>query len=318
VVLPFENLGDPENEYFAAGISEEITSRLAAIKDLRVISRKSALQYAGTGKSIQQIGRELGVGYVLEGTVRWARELEGEGRVRITPQLIHVADDTQLWSETYDEVIDDIFRVQSEIAARVMDQTGVVLLENQRQALDFKPTENLDAYQAHVRGLEYFRSPDETGETYELQIDMFQRAIDLDPGFALAHAALARAHAGCFHFGFDRTASRQALARAAMDRALELAPSQPEVQMILGIYYYWCHKDYDSALEAFAVAREGMPSSAELTDTSAISVAARDAGRNPRRTWKRRSLSIQWIPGSPRKSASPTTTCANTRRPNST
>ena len=266
VVLPFENLGDPENEYFAAGISEEITGRLAAVKGLAVISRKSALQYAGTGKSIQQIGEELGVGYVLEGTVRWARDPQGGSRVRITPQLIQVADDTQLWSETYDEVIDDIFQVQSEIASRVIDHAGIVLLEDQRQALDFKATENLEAYQAYVRGLAYSRSPDDTGEHYQRQVEMFQRAIDIDPQFALAHAALSRAHAGFFHFGFDRTVNRQNLARAAVDRALELEPNHPQVQMVLGVYYYWCHKDYDSALEAFAVARAGMPSSAELTE----------------------------------------------------
>ncbi|MCZ6649227.1 MAG: protein kinase, partial [Acidobacteria bacterium] len=266
VVLPFENLGDPENEYFAAGISEEITSRLAAVKGLGVISRKSALQYAGTDKSMAQIGQELGVDYVLEGTVRWARGPEGESRVRITPQLILVADDTQLWSEIYDEVIDDIFRVQSEIAASVIDHTGVVLQESQRQALEFKSTENIDAYQAYVVGLEYFRSPDESAETYQRQIDMFQRAIDLDPGYALAHAALSRAHAGFFHFGFDRTPGRQALARASMDRALELSPKHPQVQMALGMYYYWGYKDYDGALAAFAAAQEGMPSSAEPTE----------------------------------------------------
>ena len=266
VVLPFENLGDPEYEYFAAGISEEITSRLAAVKGLGVISRKSALQYAGTDKSMEQIGQELGVGYVLAGTVRWARGPEGESRVRITPQLIQVADDTQLWSETYDEVIDDIFRVQSEIAASVIDHTGVVLQESQRQALEFKATENIDAYQAYVLGLKYYRSPDESAETYQRQIDMFQRAIDLDPGYALAHAALSRAHAGSYHFGFDRTASRQALARASMDRALELSPNHPQVQMALGMYYYWAYKDYDGALAAFAAAREGMPSSAEPTE----------------------------------------------------
>jgi TolB-like protein/Tfp pilus assembly protein PilF len=266
VVLPFENMGDAENEYFAAGISEEITSRLAAVKGLGVISRKSALQYAGTGKSIQQIGKELGVGYVLGGTVRWASDPQGGSRVRITPQLIHVVDDTQVWSETYDEVIDDIFQVQSEIASRVIDQTGIVLQEDQRQALEFRSTENLAAYHAYVRGLAYSRSPDDTGENYQRQVEMFQRAIDLDPDFALAHAALSRAHAGFFHFGFDRTANRQAKARAAVDRALELEPAHPKVQMVLGVYYYWCHKDYDSALAAFAVAREGMPSSAELTE----------------------------------------------------
>jgi serine/threonine-protein kinase len=266
VVLPIENLGASEDAYFAAGITEEIPSRLAAIEGLGVISRKRALQYAGTGKSIKEIGAERGIGYVLEGTVRWGGGGEGGSRVRITPQLIRVSDDTHLWSQAYDEVIDDIFKVQSEIAGKVIEKTGIALLERHQRALDFRPTENLEAYRAYVRGLEFIRVPDQTQENFQLQVDLFRRAVELDPGFALAHATLARAHAGLYHFGFDRTEERQALARGAVDRAMELQPDLPEAQFALGIYYYWCHKDYALALDAFAVAELGMPSSADLKE----------------------------------------------------
>jgi TolB-like protein/DNA-binding winged helix-turn-helix (wHTH) protein len=118
VVLPFENLGPPEDEYFADGMTEEIISRLAAVSDLHVISRTSAMYFKGTAKKLSEIGDELGVDYALEGTVRWDRSGDGEGRVRITPQLIQVDGDRHLWSERYDEVIEDIFELQSDIAQR--------------------------------------------------------------------------------------------------------------------------------------------------------------------------------------------------------
>ena len=117
VVLPFENLGAAEDEFFADGMTEEITARLASLEGLRVISRKSAVQYAGIDKSIQEMGRELDVGYVLEGTVRWARD-DQSSRIRVTPQLIRVEDDTHLWAETYDRVLEDVFEVQSDRSSK--------------------------------------------------------------------------------------------------------------------------------------------------------------------------------------------------------
>ncbi|MEE9230987.1 MAG: serine/threonine-protein kinase, partial [Acidobacteriota bacterium] len=125
VVLPFENLGSPDDDYFAAGMTEEITSRLAAVRGLGVISRKSAIRYANTDKTTQQVGEGLGVDYVLEGTIRWARNPNGISRVRITPQLIRVSDDTHLWAQAYDRVIEDIFEVQSDIAGKVIERLGV-------------------------------------------------------------------------------------------------------------------------------------------------------------------------------------------------
>ena len=129
VVLPFENLGAPDDEYFADGITEEITSRLAAVSGLRVRSRTSAMQYKERRPPLRQIGQELDVGYVLEGTIRWDRGETGHGRVRITPQLIRVSDDSHMWSERYDRVLEDIFAVQSDIAEQVISQLQANLLE---------------------------------------------------------------------------------------------------------------------------------------------------------------------------------------------
>ena len=265
VVLPFENLGPVEEAYFAAGMTEEITSRLAVVSGLGVISRNSAARYADTTKTIKQIGEELGVGYVLEGTVRWAGQSEGKNRVRITQQLIRVADDTYVWSETYDAVIDDIFQVQSEIATKVISHVGLAL-GSARDAIDFQPTENLEAYGAYVRGLHHFRLPDYTEESYQLQVEMFERAVELDPEFAQAHAMLSRSHAAMYHFGYDRTPDRQTIARRAADRALELAPDAHETHLALGVYHYWCHKDYERALQSLSVARAVVPWNTDILE----------------------------------------------------
>ncbi len=263
-VLPFENLGPPEDEYFAEGMTEEITSRLATVNGLGVISRKSAMQYAGTDKSTKQIGQELGVDYVLEGTVRWARNADGPSRVRITPQLIHVVDDTHVWAERYDEVIDDIFEVQASIAGRVIEQLGVTLLEPDRRAVESRPTGSIEAYQAYVRGKTYAFSNDYTEENYRLAVEMFERAVSLDDRFALAYTELSIAHAAMVHFGYDPTPERRAKSRAAVERAAELAPDAPEVDVAWGWYHYWCFRDYDKALEAFARAEEEIPSDSQL------------------------------------------------------
>ena len=143
VVLPFVNLGAAEDEYFADGITEEITARLAALSGLGVIGRTSATQYKNTDKPVRQIGEELGVHYILEGTVRWERVPGSPSRVRVTPQLIRVSDDTHLWVDIYDEIIAGVFKIQTGIAERVAQALDITLLEPERQALQARPTDNI-------------------------------------------------------------------------------------------------------------------------------------------------------------------------------
>ena len=261
VVIPFENLGSTEDEYFASGMTEEITSRLASVSGLGVISRNSAAQYAGVDTPIQQIGDELGVDYVLEGTVRWAGG--DSNRVRITPQLISVADDTQVWSNTYDRVVDDIFEVQSDIASQVIGQLGIALLGTEKQAVDARPTDNLEAYKLYLRGWEYWTHPDLTQRNFQVATQMFQRAVELDPEFALAHAYLSLGHSRVFWFGGDTSPKRMVQARAAADRALQLDPNLGEGHMALGYVHYYGSRDYDAALEEFQIAEQLMPGDAE-------------------------------------------------------
>ncbi len=264
VVLPFQNLGPSEVEYFADGVTEEITSRLASLRDLGVISRTSAIQYKGAGKSIKEIGDELGVDYVLEGTVRWDRPGDGESRVRVTPQLIRVSDDTHLWTDQYDRVLEDIFDVQSEIAIQVTEQLNVTLLEPERAAIDAKPTANMEAYQAFLRGRDYMVRAGYSLRLWRLVLEMFERAVELDPHFAVAWADLAIAHSQIFNMGAERTQEHVEKCKAAVDRALALQPELPEATLAMGYYYYHCHRDYDRALEEFEKVGEMLPNRGDI------------------------------------------------------
>lgn len=266
VVLPFDNLGPPEDDYFASGMAEEITSRLAAVRELGVISRMSAMEYDRTGKTTRHIGEDLGVDYVLDGSVRWDRSMEGKSRVRITPQLIQVSDDTHLWSARYDRVIEDIFAVQSDIAEQVIRQLDITLLESEQRALKTKPTDNLEAYQAYLKGIDYLIRPDELEENYRMAVQMFERAVKLDPNFALAFMGLSEALSMLAHYRYDLTEENNSKAKAAADRVLELQPELPEGHMALGFYYYNCHKDYDRALEEMAIAEKDLPNNSRIPE----------------------------------------------------
>jgi TolB-like protein len=265
VVLPFENLGAPEDAYFAEGITEEITSRLAAIQGLRVISRTSANQYRGTTKSLSQIGRELKVDYVLDGSVRWEHSPSGPSRVRVTPKLIRVSEDSHLWSERYDREIDEIFKVQSEIAEKVIAQLNVTLEQAEREVLLGHPTDSHEAWQVYRQGRSKLDSLVPRNEQDGLEaVALFEQALEIDPEFALAAAWLSRAHSGMHWAGLDVTKERLDLAKQAAERALALQPELPEARLALGYYYYWGHRAYDPALEQFEMVGRARPNDTEV------------------------------------------------------
>jgi TolB-like protein/tRNA A-37 threonylcarbamoyl transferase component Bud32/Flp pilus assembly protein TadD len=264
VVLPFENLGAPEDEYFAAGMTEEITSRLAAVSGLGVISRTSAVQYDRTGMSVKRIGEDLGVDYILEGTVRWNKRGEGGSRVRVTPQLIRVSDDTHLWAETYDRVLEDIFAVQSDIAERIIEQLGITMLERERDVVESKPTENLLAYEAYLRGIDHLIRAGAVEERWRKAETLFRQAVELDSTFALAYAKLSIVHGEFYFWGFDRSKERLAKCKATAERSLELQPDLPEAHIALGGYYYMGFFDYDRSLREYAIAAKSMPNNPYL------------------------------------------------------
>jgi len=263
-VLPFVNQGAGDDAYFASGVTDEITGSLASLKGLVVISRACAAQYAGTAKSTRQIGGELGVKYILTGTVRWARGLETAHRVRITPELVRVADDASVWSEIYEFTMDDIFRVQSEIARAVVARLGLELLEPRPGTIDSRPTGSIEAYQAFLRGRFLARQPHFTLSTWLEALGHFGRATELDQGFALAWAELSQAHARLVYYRHDMTPERRAKARQALDRARELSPGSPESHLAAGYYHLWVERDTEAARNELEAASKGMPNSAEI------------------------------------------------------
>jgi serine/threonine-protein kinase len=264
-VLPFENLGSSEDDYFADGVTEEITSRIAEISGIHVISRQSAVQYKDSEKTLQQIGEELSVDYVVEGTIRTDRSPDGSGQVRVTPQLIRVADDAHLWTDRYTAnlVAGEIFAVQEQIANQVAGALDVALLEPERRRLAAQPTDNLEAYDYYLRGKDYHYRSDEEQDA-QIAIRMYQNAVDLDASFAVAYAQLSKVHSWMWFFFYDRTQERLAMAREAADQALGLDPDLPEAHEALGVYYYQGHLDYDRALAEFAIARKSQPNSSDL------------------------------------------------------
>lgn len=263
-VLPFENLGEPGDEYISDGITDEVISRLSNLPGLGVISRTSAMVYKRSRKTIPEIGRELGVGYVLEGSVRWDRGREGKNPMRVTPQLIRVADDTPLWTETYDMSTKDIFALQSEMAEQVARKLDLALLEPERKLLLNQPTKNLNAYDAYLqaRKLDYHAWTSWKSEDLYAAVKLFEKATDYDPSFALAYSDLSVLHSRIYFFGHDRTDQRLAKARAAADKAISLQPDLPEAKLALAFYYYWGFLDYESAvqlLESLRKTRPNMP-----------------------------------------------------------
>ncbi len=269
VVLPFENLGPPEDAYFADGITEEITSRLAIVSGLGVISRTSAVQYERTGKTLKQIGRDLGVDYVLEGTIRWDKGAAGGSRIRVTPQLIRVSDDTHLWAATYDRVLEDIFAVQSDVAEKIIEQLGITMLDSERRAVKSKPTDNLLAYEAYLQGLTHKTRAGSKETEWRLAVEHFERAVELDPTFALAYAYLAMANGELYFWAFDKTEERLKMCKEAAERALELQPDLAEGHVALSGYYYMGLMDYDRALEELFIAAKDLPNDAYVLEQTA-------------------------------------------------
>ena len=263
VVLPFANLGPTGDQYFTDGVTEEITARLSAIGDLRVIASTSANLYRNSRKGIREIGAELGVDYVLEGSVRWERSAQGAAHIRVTPQLITTADATHLWAEVYDEPLDEIFRVQGDIAQKVVQALDLRLLEPQRRELASIPTRSIEAYHYYLRGSDYER-PGSAKATHLAAVRMYEKAVTLDPKFALAYAMLSRVHSRIYMRYWDRSPERLALAKRAVDRALELDPGLPEAHHSLASYYFLGQLDYERALREFAVVEASRPSDAHV------------------------------------------------------
>ena len=276
-VLPFKNLGDAGDQYFADGLTEELTSRLAGLSELRVISSTGAEQYRDSPKSLKAIGAELQAGYVLEGSVRWERSEGARGRIRVTLRLIDVAADSPLWGQEYEVELTEVFRVQSEIARQVTTALDLALRASEQTTLAAGGGGSTpEAYDFYLRGNDY-ASRSHSRNNVEAAVDLYRKAVGLDPSFALAWARLGRAHAAMHWFSYDRSAARLDSARIAVESAGRLAPDLPEALIARGFYSYWGLLDYGRALEEFEAARRQQPSNSELL--SAIGYVERRRGQ---------------------------------------
>jgi serine/threonine-protein kinase len=275
-VLFFENLGPGDDAYFADGITDAITARLARIQELGVISRQSTVKYKSSDKSIRQIGDELGADYVLEGTIQRERPGDPSSRVRIIPQLIRVADDIHVWADTYDEDMSQVFRLQSEIAERVATALNITLLDRERELVGAQPTDNIEAYEYYLRANEQFYYERFNWEDAQRSIDNYRRAVELDPGFAAAWAGMSRAYVWMYYsYGpFEENRSRAA---AAAQKATELAPETPETRIALGYYHYYGNRDFAEAVQQFEAALERAPNDALILQ--ALALVERRRGR---------------------------------------
>jgi serine/threonine-protein kinase len=248
-VLPFENLGPSDEEYFADGITEELIARLATIEKLGVIARTSVMRYKETEKSINDIGEELGVDYILEGTIRWQRISDTESRVRITPQLVKVSDETHLWAEVYQRDMTDIFAVQSEIAGQVAKALDITLLEKGEKGKRFAvPTDKPEAYRVYLEGRFWWNKRSQEG--FDRAIELFDEAIRIDPGYALAYAGKAECYC-MLAIHLARPAKFVEIAREAAGKAVELDDSLPEAHNALGWIAFVYDYDYIAAERYF-------------------------------------------------------------------
>ena len=271
-VLPFENLGAADDEYFADGMTDEVRGKLATLPGLQVIASQSSGEYKESTKSLEQIADELGADYLVVGNVRWEKRTDGQSRVRVSPELVEVVPGrapTTKWQAPFDAALTDVFEVQADIAGRVAAALDVALGSEEREALAAKPTANLEAYDAYLKGVE--AAPGlvaAAAPSVQRAIGFFEEAVALDPGFAPAWAQLARAQARYYAVGVPSSAGA-ARAREAAERAMSLAPGRPESALALGDYYTYVRDDAPKALDVYATGLRGAPSDADLLTATA-------------------------------------------------
>ncbi|CAN5770714.1 hypothetical protein BH20VER1_BH20VER1_22770 [soil metagenome] len=251
-VLPFASLSDDKaNEYFANGIQDEILTRLAKIRELKVISRTSTQQYQSKPGNLAEIAKQLGVAHILEGSVQKAGDA-----VRVNVQLIRAEGDSHLWADTYDRKLTDIFAVETEVAQKIASSLEAQLTGGEQQQIATVPTKNPEAYDAYLRGLALIIR--QSNENVDKARAFFQRAVELDPNYAQAWAQLSIAESELYFSG-DETPERFERARQAAETAVRLQPELSDAYQALGVFYYFCPGDYDRALRELDEARKRAP-----------------------------------------------------------
>src|SRR5438552_18226335 len=257
-VLPFQNLSDDqEDAYFADGIQDDVLTSLSKIGDLRVISRTSVMRYRDKATNVRDIGKALGVSNILEGSVR-----RSGNKVRVNVQLIDANNDEHIWANDYDRDVTDVFAIQSDLAQKIAEALQAKLSPGERSQMTRKPTENGEAYLAFVQARDLSCAFEDL-EKLKQGEQLFERAVDLDPNFALAIARYSQLESWIVHT-FDPTPARREKARALAERALQLQPELPEAHLARGISYYYGDNNYEAALKEFEIAQRGLPNESEI------------------------------------------------------
>jgi TolB-like protein/Tfp pilus assembly protein PilF len=299
-VLPFVNLSDEkENAYFADGVQDDVLTNLSKISDLRVISRTSVMQYRGRPTNLREIGKALGVSNILEGSVR-----RSGNKVRVNVQLIDANTDEHLWAKDYDRELTDVFDIQSDLAREIANALQAELSPAEKSQMTRKPTENGEAYLAFVQAHDLSCAYEDQAKLKQSE-QLYQRAIDLDPKFALALARYSQLESWIARDS-DRAPERREKARTLAERALELQPDLPEAHLARGYSYYWGDNNYGAALKEFEIAQQGLPNDSEAY--LAIGAIQRRQGKwadstanlekaaslNPKDTWPLQNLTFNY------------------------
>jgi TolB-like protein/Tfp pilus assembly protein PilF len=258
-VLPFENLSDDkQNTYFADGVQDQILTNLGKVSDLRVISHTTVRQYkSGVPRNLREIGKQLGVTHILEGSVQRAGD-----RLRIAAQLIDARTDSQVWAETYDRTAADLFGIQSELAESIVAQLQAKLSPEQKKWIEERPTQDLVAFELYLRAKQIVDSyliADDVRIALISALQSLDQAIKRDPDFVSAYCYIARANDLLYFFDLDPTPEPVLLAEAAVKAALRLRPDSAEAHFAMADFLFRCHRDYDGALKELAIARPGLP-----------------------------------------------------------
>jgi TolB-like protein/Tfp pilus assembly protein PilF len=299
-VLPFENLSDEkENAYFADGVQDDVLTNLSKIGDLRVISRTSVMQYRGRPTNLREIGKALGVSNILEGSVR-----RSGNKVRVNVQLIDANTDEHIWANDYDGDVTDVFALQSDLAREIANALQAKLSPAEKSQMTRKPTENGEAYLAFVQAHDLSCAMEDLTRLKQSE-QLYQRAIELDPNFALALARYSQLESWMVRT-HDASSDHREKARTLAERALQLQPELPEARLALGFSYYYGDNNYEAALKEFEIAKRGLPNEAEVY--LAIGAIQRRQGKwaestanlekaaslNPKDTWPLHNLALNY------------------------
>lgn len=260
-VLPFEEIGSEPGLPIRRGLHHDLLTRLSGIEDLRVISNTSVRQYRDTIQPVPEIARELGVAWILEGSIQQIGD-----EIQLNAQLIDSRDDSHAWARTYrrDLTAENLFAIQADIVDDITASMQARMTATEANRIEAIPTQSTEAYTFYLQAHDYMRRDWLVQEDLEVAIGLLQRAVEADPGFALAHADLSVAHMEMHWHFLERSNARLEQAREALDRAVALDPDHPQVLLAQGIYHYWRYRDFDQAMEYFMQARKSVPNHAEL------------------------------------------------------